>query len=99
MLPIASTLKHLLDLKGLSEPMRYQKLILAWDMIVGHEFAPCTKIKSVHHQTLNVYVTNSITLSELGFQKQAIIEKIQEQFGKPYLVTDLRFILSSLKKI
>jgi predicted nucleic acid-binding Zn ribbon protein len=81
-----------LNQPGLRSKMREQKILDAWDRVVGRAIAEVTQPARVRNRVLQVKVVNSIWMQELQFHKPLMIQKLNEFLGDP-LLQDLRFVL------
>ena len=67
----------------------------AWQSAAG-DFADRTRVKGVRRGVVEVLVSDSVTLQELGFQKLEILRKLREAYPEGD-VKDLRFRLGRLE--
>lgn len=77
---------------GLGPKIRENRLIEAWEQIVGKGVAEASEPARLWNRTLQVKVVNSVWVQQLQFHKKLMIQKVNEFLGEPFL-QDLRFIL------
>jgi len=88
---IKESLNQYLDLYRLQSRVTNATLELVWEKAVGKTIAGQTKILKRFRHTLTVKVTNPVWRTELGLQKQEIIDKLNEQQNRVE-IRDIRFI-------
>jgi predicted nucleic acid-binding Zn ribbon protein len=89
---LGDILSSCLNQPGLRSKMREQKILDAWDRVVGRAIAEVTQPARVRNRVLQVKVINSIWMQELQFHKPLMIQKLNEFLGDS-LLQDLRFVL------
>lgn len=100
---LGDILSGCLNQPGLRSKMREQKILDAWDRVVGKAIKEVTQPARVRNRILQIRVINSVWMQELQFHKPLVIQKLNEFLGEP-AVQDLRFVLGereveiSLKK-
>ncbi len=82
---------------GLVPKIRENRLIGAWEQIVGQGVAEATEPARLQNRTLQVKVANSVWMQQLQFHKKLIIQKVNQFLGGPFL-QDLRFVLGEKAK-
>ncbi len=89
---LGDILSGYLNQPGLRSKMREQKILNAWDQVVGKAIAEVTQPSRVRNHILQIRVINSVWMQELQFHKPFMIQKLNELLGDPAL-QDLRFVL------
>jgi hypothetical protein len=89
---LGDLLNGYLNQPGLRSKMREQKILNAWDRVVGKAIAEVTQPARVRNRILQIRVINSVWMQELQFHKPFIIKKLNEFLGDPVL-QDVRFVL------
>ena len=89
---LGDILSGTLDQPGLRSRMQEQKILDAWDRVVGRAIAEMSQPARVRNHVLQIRVINSVWMQELQFHKPLMIRKLNEFLGGP-LLQDLRFIL------
>jgi hypothetical protein len=90
--PLGNVLRPYLHRAGLVPRIRENRLIEAWEQIVGKGVAEATEPARLQDRTLQVKVANSVWMQELQFHKKLMLQKVNEFLGEP-LLQDLRFML------
>ena len=85
-------LENCLNQAGLHPRIREQRIIDAWEGMVGKAIAEMTQPVRVRNRVLQVKVVNSVWMQELQFHKKLIIQKLNEHIGNP-VVQDLWFFI------
>jgi hypothetical protein len=96
-IPLGRVLCPYIHRSGLVPKIRENRLIEAWEQIVGQGVAEATEPARLQNRTLQVKVANSVWMQELQFHKKLMIQKVNEFLGEPFL-QDLRFILGEKAK-
>jgi hypothetical protein len=89
---LGDILSGYLNQPGLRSKIREQKILNAWDRVVGKAIAEVTQPARVRNRILQIRVINSVWMQELQFHKPFIIQKLNEFLGDPVL-QDLRLVL------
>ena len=89
---LGDILSGYLNQPGLRSKMREQRILDAWDRVVGKAIAEVSQPARVRNRILQVRVINSVWMQELQFHKPFMIQKLNEFLGDP-AVQDLRFVL------
>ena len=76
---------------GIDNAVSQNKALNIWDEIVGKNVAKNTKPDRVEHGVIIVKVSSPTWRQELYFQKNEIIQKINNTIGKN-VIKDIRFI-------
>lgn len=90
--PLERVLRPYIQRSGLVPKIRENKLVGAWEEIVGKGVAEATEPARLQNRTLQVKVANSVWMQQLQFHKKLMIQKVNQFLGESYL-QDLRFIL------
>jgi predicted nucleic acid-binding Zn ribbon protein len=78
---------ELLKVYQLRPKMAQTKLKVEWESIMGRTIAKYTEQVFVKDKILFVYVNNSSLKSELLYNKETIIRKVNEAIGEDYVNT------------
>jgi len=89
---LGKILENYLGRAGLQPRIQDQRIIDAWERMVGKAIAEMTEPVRVRNRVLQVKVTNSVWMHELQFHKKLIIQKLNEYTGTPVL-QDLWFFI------
>jgi predicted nucleic acid-binding Zn ribbon protein len=89
---LGKILENYLSRAGLQPRIQEQRIIDAWERMVGKAIAEMTEPVRVKNRVLQVKVTNSVWMHELQFHKKLIIQKLNECTGDP-VVQDLWFFI------
>jgi hypothetical protein len=89
---LGRVLRPYIHRSGLVPRIRENRLIEAWEQIVGKGVAEATEPSRLQNRTLQVKVVNSVWMQQLQFHKKLMLEKVNEFLGEPFL-QDLRFML------
>jgi len=89
---LGDILSGYLNQPGLRSKMREQRILDAWDRVVGKAIAEVTQPARVRNRILQIRVINSVWMQELQFHKPFMIQKLNEFLGDA-AVQDLRFVL------
>ncbi len=89
---LGKILENYLTRAGLYQRIREQKIIDAWEVMVGKAIAEMTQPVRVRNRVLQVKVSNSVWMHELQFHKKLIIQKLNEYIGNP-VVQELWFFI------
>jgi hypothetical protein len=96
-IPLGKILRPYLHRSGLVPKIRENRLIGAWEQIVGQGVAEATEPGRLQNRSLQVKVANSVWMQQLQFHKKLMIQKVNEFLGEPFL-QELRFILGEKVK-
>ena len=84
---------------GLKESLDKYKFIQHWEEIVGSDVAKISKPEFLSKTEIVIKVTSSVWASELSFQKDFIIFKLNKFLPEKFKVSELRFVVDpSIKK-
>ena len=95
--PLGRVLHPYMHRSGLIPKIRENRILEAWEQIVGKGVAEATEPARLQNRTLQVKVANSVWMQELQFHKKLMLQKVNEFLGEPFL-QDLRFILGEKAK-
>jgi hypothetical protein len=90
--PLGKILENCLCRAGLQQRIHEQRILDAWEPMVGKAIAEMTEPIRVRNRVLQVKVINSVWMHELQFRKKLIIQKLNEWAGDPG-VQDLWFFI------
>lgn len=76
--------------RGLAQVRTARQWDDAWNRAVGQRFASHTQVGSLKRGVLEITVANSLLMQELGFEKQRLLEALQ-QADPDAILTQLRF--------
>ena len=74
-----------------------QRVLDAWDPVVGNAIAEVTQPMRVKNRVLHVRVIHPAWMQELQFHKKLILQKMKDFLGAP-LLEDLRWVLGEKEK-
>jgi predicted nucleic acid-binding Zn ribbon protein len=89
---LGKILENCLSRVGLQQRIQEQRIIDAWELMVGKAIAEMTEPVRVRNRVLQVKVTNSVWMHELQFHKKLIIQKLNGCAGDA-VVQDLWFFI------
>ena len=84
---------NLLTRLGVAGAVREQRLVTAWESMVGPRVAARAWPDALERGVLYVRVSNSAWMHELAFLREAMIEAARRVTGDPPLVKEIRFHL------
>ncbi|RPI02874.1 MAG: DUF721 domain-containing protein [Calditrichaeota bacterium] len=87
---IGESIKLLIRDLGFEKKVNEIRVIEEWDKIVGPNIAKIARVERVEGSILYVKVSSMTWRTELLFQKQAILQKIETVIGKD-IIKDIRF--------
>ncbi len=90
----ASAIASALQLHGLGDDLRAQRLITEWSELVGAKIAQRTRPDGVTDRVLWVEVATSAWLHELNLLKPQLLRGLLERLGQPRLFDEIRFKLA-----
>jgi hypothetical protein len=90
--PLGRVLHPYMHRSGLIPKIRENRILEAWEQIVGKGVAEATEPARLQNRTLQIKTVNSVWVQQLQFHKKLIVQKVNEFLGEPFL-QDLRFIL------
>ena len=91
---MGSLVSQLMSRKGYGQRTINESLQDSVRAAVGDAFASSVEVGNVRRGVLQVYVTDSVMLQELGFQKTSILKRIHQDHPQAD-VTDIRFRIQS----
>lgn len=89
---LGKILENYLSRAGLQPRIQEQRIMDAWEQMVGKAIAEMTEPVRVRNRVLQVKVTNSVWMHELQFHKKLIIQKLNEYTGSR-VIQDLWFFI------
>lgn len=90
-----SIVNRLLARKGYAQVEERDQIQALWNQVVGDHVARYSRCGRLLRGTMEVYVANSLVLSELTFDKSNILARLQkESLGKA--IQDLKFRLGAV---
>lgn len=87
---IGESIKLLIRDLGFEKKVNEIRVIEVWDTLVGPNIAQVTRVERVESGILYVKVNSMTWRTELLFQKQVILQKIETIVGKD-IIKDIRF--------
>ena len=87
---ISESLRFAIKDLGFEKKIDQVQLVKIWPDIVGENIAKISTAERVFEGVLYVKVKSMTWRTELLFQKQKILERIEKRFGKK-IITDIRF--------
>ncbi|MCC6124732.1 MAG: DUF721 domain-containing protein [Pirellulales bacterium] len=94
--PIGDILSSLMARKGFARVRSSEALEAAWSDAAGPLMAKYTRVGEIRRNTLEVLVSNSTLLQELGFQKQDLLNSLV-QLLPDEKIENLRFRLGNVE--
>lgn len=85
------TIDKMLRRYGIDNAIAQNNALNVWNQVVGSRVAENTEPDKVEHGVIIVKVSTPTWRQELYFQKNEIIDKINEKIGKK-VIRDIRFI-------
>lgn len=83
-----------LDVLGLGNEIRGQRVITEWSELVGAKIAQRTRPDGITDRVLWVEVATSAWLHELNLLKPQLLRGLTERLGQPRLFDEIRFKLA-----
>ncbi len=87
---IGSLVNQLMSRRGYAQAIASEELQATIATSVGSELASSVHVGNLRQGVLQVFVSDSVTLQELNFQKRSILKKIQSELPHSGVI-DLRF--------
>nr|HEX4312763.1 DUF721 domain-containing protein [Kofleriaceae bacterium] len=87
-----------LQLRGITDDIRAQRVIADWSELVGAKIAARTRPLEVRDRALQVEVASSAWLHELSLLKSQLLTGLLERLGEPRLFDDLKFQLAGRRR-
>jgi len=94
---LGKILENFLTGAGMQQRIREQKIIDAWERMVGKAISEMTQPVRMRNGVLQVKVANSVWMNELQFHKKIIIQKLNGYIGNA-TVEDLWFMIGEREK-
>jgi predicted nucleic acid-binding Zn ribbon protein len=85
------TIDKMLRRYGIDNAIAQNKALNVWNEVVGAKVAKNTQPEKVEHGVIIVKVSTPTWRQELFFQKNEIVDKINDKIGK-IAIRDIRFI-------
>ena len=95
---VGDILSRYLDQSGLRPRIGEQRILDAWNELVGKAIAEVTQPVRFRNRSLQVKVTHPVWMQQLQFHKKLIIQKVNEFLGGPFL-QELRFVLGERDEV
>jgi predicted nucleic acid-binding Zn ribbon protein len=93
----ADLLSQLFARQGYGQSQSVNELDEAWEIAAGPKFHNKTKAGKMNRGVLEVYVTSSAAIQQLGFQKKQLLSAMQQQLPQNK-IKDLRFKLGNVAR-
>lgn len=87
---IQDLLPEILRHQGLETPLQQQRLIDAWDDVVGKPIAKYTGERFIRNQTLFVKVLNPALRADLSMGRSILVQRLNEKAGAQ-VIFDIKF--------
>ena len=86
---LADVLQKVLRQGGLDTPLNQQRLIDAWDTIMGPTITRYTGEKFIKNQTLFVKITSPALRQDLSMMKTQLVKRLNEAVGGGLIISDV----------
>jgi predicted nucleic acid-binding Zn ribbon protein len=93
-LPAADAIAAALQLHGITDEIRANRVLTEWSDLVGPKIAQRTRPDGVFERLLWVEVATSAWMHELNMLRPQLLKGLLERLGEPTLFDDLRFRLT-----
>lgn len=87
---IQDLLPEILRHQGLETPLQQQRLIDAWDEVVGKPIAHYTAERFIRNQTLFVKVLNPALRADLSMGRSILVQRLNEK-ARAQVIVDIKF--------
>lgn len=87
---IQELLPQILRHEGLETPLQQQRLLSAWDEVVGKPIAQCTGERFIKNQTLFVKVLSPALRADLTMGRSLLVKRLNEKAGGQ-VIFDIKF--------
>jgi predicted nucleic acid-binding Zn ribbon protein len=94
----AQAISSALELRGLSDQVRGERVVTEWTELVGPKIAQRTRPDGIFERTLWIEVATSAWLHELNLLKPQLLAGLIERLGEPRLFDDVRFRLAGRRR-
>jgi predicted nucleic acid-binding Zn ribbon protein len=93
---IGNVIAQLITARGYGRIQADANFHAAWKNAVGEDLAKYTQAGRLRRGILEITVANSMTVQELSFQKQQVLQKLQTELPDAK-IRDLKFRVGSIK--
>jgi predicted nucleic acid-binding Zn ribbon protein len=93
-LPASDAIAAALQLHGITDQIRANRVLTEWSELVGPKIAARTRPDGVTERLLWVEVATSAWMHELNMLRPQLLKGLLERVGEPTLFDDLRFRLT-----
>ncbi|MEO7736100.1 MAG: DUF721 domain-containing protein [Kofleriaceae bacterium] len=93
-LPASEAIAAALQLHGITDQIRANRVLTEWGDLVGPKIAQRTRPDGVSERLLWVEVATSAWMHELNMLRPQLLKGLLERIGEPSLFDDLRFRLT-----
>ena len=93
-LPASDAIAAALQLHGITDQIRANRVLTEWGELVGPKIAQRTRPDGVSDRLLWVEVATSAWMHELNMLRPQLLKGLLERLGEPTLFDDLRFRLT-----
>jgi predicted nucleic acid-binding Zn ribbon protein len=93
-LPASDAIAAALQLHGITDQIRANRVLTEWGELVGPKIAQRTRPDGVSDRLLWVEVATSAWMHELNMLRPQLLKGLLERLGEPSLFDDLRFRLT-----
>ena len=93
-LPASDAIAAALQLHGITDQIRANRVLTEWSDLVGPKIASRTRPDGVTERLLWVEVATSAWMHELNMLRPQLLKGLLERLGEPTLFDDLRFRLT-----
>lgn len=90
----ARAITSVLQLHGIADRVRAERLVTEWTELVGPKIAQRTRPDGVSDRILYIEVATSAWLQELNLLRAQLLANLVERLGDPRLFDDLKFRLA-----
>lgn len=93
-LAAGTVIASVLQLRGISDAVRAERLVTEWTDLVGAKIASRTRPYGVFERVLVIEVATSAWMHELNLLKPRLLDGLLARIGEPRLFDDVRFRLA-----
>lgn len=93
-LPAGAAIAAALQLHGITDEIRANRVLTEWSDLVGPKIASRTRPDGVFERLLWIEVATSAWMHELNMLRPQLLKGLRERLGEPALFDDLRFRLT-----
>lgn len=87
---IQDLLPEILRHQGLETPLQQQRLLDAWEEVVGKAIAQYTGERFIRNQTLFVKVLNPALRADLSMGRSILVQRLNEK-ARAQVIVDIKF--------